>query len=166
MISTNYIGLQEVWSGGQTGADEAGLEAARLNGIKTNGWAPKDFRTQRGNNPNLKTIYGLKESEAVNYAKRTELNVRCTEGTIRLASNINSSGELCTLKAIKKHKRPYFDVHLPEYDIKEIIDWIVSNNISRLNIAGNSDKGKDTYHYDVVLKILTEVFAEIKNEYV
>ena len=46
-------------SGGQTGADFAGLEAARICGILTVGTAPKGFRTLDGSNPDLGSVYGL-----------------------------------------------------------------------------------------------------------
>jgi len=82
MITFNHIGLNEVWSGGQTGADEAGLEAARLNGIRTDGWAPYGFKTQRGTNLNLRDVYNLRETTSSDYSKRTEMNVKFTDGTI------------------------------------------------------------------------------------
>ena len=40
--------LQEVWSGGQNGANIAGLRAAKAVGLKTGGWMPKGYRTEGG----------------------------------------------------------------------------------------------------------------------
>jgi hypothetical protein len=63
------------------------------------------------------------------------------EGTIRFASNFNSPGELCTLKAIKKYEKPYIDVNVKSpIKIQEVVDWINKNEIYTLNVAGNSEK--------------------------
>ena len=53
--------LQKVVSGGQTGADRAGLKAACILGIETGGWAPTGFATANGNDPTLGTKFHLKE---------------------------------------------------------------------------------------------------------
>ena len=47
-------------SGGQTGADRAGLEAARSLGIQTGGWAPPGYQTSAGKDLSLAS-FGLKE---------------------------------------------------------------------------------------------------------
>lgn len=53
--------LTKIISGGQTGADEGGLEGARLLGIPTGGTAPKGYRTENGPNLTLRDTYGLVE---------------------------------------------------------------------------------------------------------
>lgn len=53
--------LRKVISGGQTGADRAGLEAAAILGIETGGWAPTGFATAKGKDPSLSTKFHLKE---------------------------------------------------------------------------------------------------------
>ena len=55
-----WMSLRKVVSGGQTGADQAGLRAARAAGIETGGWAPKGWETEEGPAPWL-SDYGLKE---------------------------------------------------------------------------------------------------------
>ena len=56
--------------------------------------------------------YGLTEHTTTNYVDRTEVNVRESDGTIRLATDFNSAGERCTLRFIELHKKPYFDVDM------------------------------------------------------
>jgi hypothetical protein len=57
--------LEKVVSGGQTGADQGGLRAARLAGIPTGGWAPKGWLVESsdGNRdvaaPWLGPLFGL-----------------------------------------------------------------------------------------------------------
>jgi len=135
-------------SGGQTGADEAGLEAARQLAIPTSGWAPKNFQTSIGPNEYLlKDIYNLKDS-GLGYKARTFLNVKDSDATIRCCVDFNSAGEICTLKAINKYNKQYFDIHLlnqPAYEL--CTNWILNNNIQILNIAGNTQgkHGFDVY---------------------
>lgn len=66
--------IEKVIAGGQTGADQAGLRAARAAGITTGGWAPKGWKTEDGPAPWL-ADYGLREHESSDYSKRTEQNI-------------------------------------------------------------------------------------------
>ena len=40
-------------SGGQTGADQAGIAAAVKHGLDVDGWAPKNWMTEDGPDPQL-----------------------------------------------------------------------------------------------------------------
>jgi len=133
--------LKKVISGGQSGADEAGLRAAKLAGLETGGTAPSSYRTQNGPNLELRDVFGLKEHSSYSYPPRTEDNVKDSDGTIRIATNINSSGEKCTLRYIVYHQKPKLDIN-PDNppDPQEIADWIKNNDIKTLNVAGNSEK--------------------------
>ena len=53
--------LQKIISGGQTGADRGGLEAAEALGIETGGTVPLGFWTTDGKCPELVTRFKLKE---------------------------------------------------------------------------------------------------------
>ncbi|KAL6067628.1 Molybdenum carrier, variant 4 [Balamuthia mandrillaris] len=61
----------KIISGGQTGADRAGLEAGRLLGIATGGTAPSNFLTERGPDQTLKRLFGLTADGDLSYAART-----------------------------------------------------------------------------------------------
>lgn len=133
--------LEKIISGGQTGADIAGLMAAKYHNITTGGYMPKGWITLGGPRPDYELTYGLKQHASASYAARTYANVQVSDGTLRIAFNFASSGELCTLKAIQKLKKPHLDVdlHNPR-PIKDVIDWIEKYNIKTLNIAGNSEQ--------------------------
>lgn len=133
--------IKKVISGGQTGADQGGLYAAKMLGIDTGGWAPRGWLTSEGPEPRLGSFYGLKENDRPGYPARTYSNARDSDGTIRLAFNFNSPGEKCTLKAIQQYNKPYFDVNLNNTPpINNVVDWLTANNIEILNIAGNAEK--------------------------
>ena len=51
-------------SGGQTGADMAGLMAAKKVGFNTGGFAPKGFKTELSSNLMLNLIYNNKSGKA------------------------------------------------------------------------------------------------------
>jgi len=136
-------------SGGQIGADIAGLRAARALGLATGGWATKGFRIKGGRNPELGSIYGLREHQSEQYPPRTQANVRDSDGTIRLAFDFSSRGELCTIKAVRDYGRPCFDVLIKQNDDghfyidrdpEDAAGWLRHHNIHRLNIAGNANR--------------------------
>lgn len=134
----------KIISGGQTGVDQAGLYAAKNVGFPTGGYMPKGFKTQEGNKPEFALKFGIRETNTKSYVKRTELNVKESDGTLRIASNYNSPGEILNLKFIIKHKKPSLSLNLfnikEENTIKLLIKWVKMNNIKVLNIAGNSEK--------------------------
>jgi len=134
--------IKKIISGGQTGADQGGLEAGIIFGIETGGWIPKGCITQEGKKPDLLKDYNLTEHNSDKYSPRTYSNVRDSDGTVRFADNFNSPGELCTLKAIKYYEKPHFDVPLKSgfSTIKYFHAWLLTNNIQVLNVAGHSEK--------------------------
>ncbi len=77
----------KIISGGQTGADLAALEAAKLLKIKTGGWMPHGFRTEEGPRREYAELYDLKEmrsfiSVSLAYVKRSQNNVICSDATV------------------------------------------------------------------------------------
>ncbi len=100
----------KVCSGGQNGADQAALRAAKLCQIPTFGEMPKGCRTLDGPRFDLLEEFNLTENAHYSYPPRTEVNVKNSDGTIRFASNFSSAGERCTLKFIKWHKKPFPEI--------------------------------------------------------
>ena len=155
--------IKKIVSGGQTGVDQGGLIAADNLKIPMGGWAPKGFLTEKGSQPWLGEKYNLKEvdySGYVGYAIRTKANVKDSDGTIRIAKNYDSKGEICTLKAIQHFEKPYFDIdpNNPP-DPQEVRNWIKENNIEILNIAGNRES-KAPGICKFTVKFLTEVLND------
>jgi hypothetical protein len=136
--------LYKVISGGQTGADRGALIAAKKYGLQTGGYMPKGFKAQDGYKPEFATLYNMQETEKPTYPPRTILNVMNSDGTLRIASDFYSSGELFTLRMIEQYSKPYKDVNpmLGEHEqqVKSCIEWIDKNDIRILNVAGNSER--------------------------
>lgn len=150
--------LRKVISGGQTGADQGGIVAARMYGLETGGWLPKGYKTLTGPRPDLAQTFGMKEHSSSNYKHRTWDNVLDSDGTIRLAVNLKSRGEICTLNGINHHGKPYYDVPIivrssgcvDPVDVKPFCTWLLKNEIEVLNVAGNAhDKWPNMFMFTV-----------------
>jgi hypothetical protein len=159
--------VRKVISGGQIGADIAALRAAKRCGIKTGGMMPKGFLTLSGPKPEYEIMYSLHEHESSKlYPPRTYWNVKNSDATLRIAENFGTRGERCTLKAIKKFKKPYIDIHIrlddwwPERMVAfppphELAEWIVRHEVKVLNVSGNALKHLEEFIKDY----LEEVFV-------
>lgn len=135
------MGLRKVISGGQTGADIAGIETAKKFGFETGGTLPFGFKTLAGCRPEYKELYGCVAHSSSSYVPRTRANVRDSDGTIRLAFDFTSRGEMCTLKAINDYGKPYIDVDLANpRPVEEVGRWLEEHGIETLNVAGNAEE--------------------------
>lgn len=159
--------IEKVISGGQIGADIAGLRAATSLKIPTGGWMPKKFQTLLGPMPELELTHGLRALASPSYADRTYYNVKKSDGTLQLAYNFNSPGERCTIKAIDRLQKPAYVVPLLQGESEwfTVIDplhtanWIAMENIKILNVAGNASTAIEGF----VEQFLIEVFKHDKS---
>ena len=120
-------------SGGQTGADQAGLRVAKALGLETGGWAPKGWMTESGPMPELGEIYGLKEHEYPGYPPRTIRNAREADVTLWFGDT-DSPGFACTSKACWRFSKPF--IINPNENIRE---WLRAEGMLVVNIAGNRE---------------------------
>lgn len=155
--------LDKVISGGQNGADEAGLRTAKEFGIRTGGHMPKGFRTLDGNKPQFAELFDVKEHQAHNYKDRTWCNVENSDITLRFfdTKHKGSPGEKCTLNAINRYGKPYKDIEFrlrnsvvtPE----DVATLLIADGHRIINVAGNSE---NTYPgiYGLTCDFLAKVF--------
>lgn len=131
--------ILEIWSGGQTGVDQAGLDFAIEHGIPHGGWVPAGRLSEAGPIPSK---YHMKEHPAPTYPPRTEANVRDTDATLifMTGSIQNERGCLLTASLCLKHKKPYVVIDLSDPDedraVKAILDLFATHEIKILNVAG------------------------------
>jgi len=129
--------LIKIISGGQTGADQAALDAAIKLDIPHGGWIPKGRKTEDGTLPDK---YNLKEMPTGSYQKRTEQNVIDSDGTVIISHGELTGGSKLTDKIAEKHKRPCLHIDLnttPTFFAASIINaWIGLHKIEILNVAG------------------------------
>lgn len=125
--------LEQVIAGGQTGVDRAALDVALELGIPCGGWCPKGRRAEDGSIPEL---YPLKESPTANYAERTALNVKDSDGTLILSRGALRGGTALTKTFAERYRRPYLVVDLRNATTQQVHDWLEVNSIRVLNVAG------------------------------
>ena len=150
--------IRKIISGGQTGADQAALDAAIKLGIPHGGWIPKGRLTENGPLPDK---YKLMEMTGTAYVLRTEQNVIDSNGTLIISHGKLSDGSDYTRKMAIKHHRPWLHIDLnktPAFKAATLIcSWIDENTIEILNVAGPR-ASKDDQIYPVVLKLIESVY--------
>ena len=129
--------VEKIISGGQTGADRVGLDAAIELDIPHGGWIPKGRKTEDGALP---AKYHPKEMPTYSYEARTEQNGIDSDGTLIVSHGKLNVGSAKTRRFTKKHNRTWMHVDLEKTtlfnDAMEIGSWVEKNQIKVLNVAG------------------------------
>ena len=138
-------GVSKIISGGQTGADQGALLAARELGIETGGAAPQGWLTEEGPRETLLRGFGLVECDDPGYAARTRANVTNSDGTF-LVGQHETGGSALTFEIARELSKPLFHVGCPgsgvtpsPTDRERFLGWIGEHNISTLNVAGERE---------------------------
>ena len=169
MVEPKYTGLKKVISGGQVGADQGGVAAALALGVDTGGTMPNGFITSKGPMPHLAELYGMAEDASAAYPPRTHRNVLDSDGTLIIASNPNSAGCTLTRNLAAREGRPYLIIRIRDnpsdiiYEQNTVVNWMVKNRITVLNVAGNRDRA-DTSHFDATKLLVTSVLIDLKRK--
>lgn len=149
--------LKKIISGGQTGADQAALDAAIKWNIPYGGWVPKGRLTEAGR---LSDKYRMKEMPTESYPARTERNVIDSDGSLIISHGPLSNGSKYTKEMALKNNRPYLHIDLNETDVvnaaRLAYNWIIDLKIQTLNVAG-SRASNDPSIYQAVTHVLTNV---------
>lgn len=149
-------------SGGQTGVDRAGLDAAIELGLKYGGWVPKGRIAEDGVAPEK---YHSMVEHSGGYPARTKANVRDSDATLIIVPRYPlSRGTLLTLRTAEKLARPHHIVCLENPKaVSEVREWLDSfQKIDRefvLNIAGPRESGAPGIQASAK-EFLRRVFAE------
>jgi hypothetical protein len=115
----------KIVSGGQTGADRGGLQAAMDIGLDGGGWAPKGWRAEDGTIP---SCYREKMQEigSSNYLVRTRRNVADSHATLIVTNEYPlSGGTLKTRHFCEEALRSHLIVSIGENDaVGKIRRWL------------------------------------------
>jgi len=127
--------LQKIISGGQTGVDRAALDFAIEHDIPHGGWCPKGRKAEDGP---LAAKYLLTETPSASYPRRTQWNVRDSDGSVIFSiAPIWSGGSKKTVDFAIKHNKPWLHLYegaaSPEIALSE---FIREHKIAILNVAG------------------------------
>ncbi len=150
--------IKKIISGGQTGADQAALDAAIHLGIPHGGWIPKGRKTEMGR---LDEKYRLREMPTDSYLARTEQNVLDSEGTLILSHGPLIGGSKQTLLLAQAHAKPCLHFELDCISEEEaafrLQAWVLVNNIRILNVAGPR-ASSDPMIYQKTVHVLKTAF--------
>ncbi len=114
--------------------DRAALDIALELGIAAGGWCPAGRRAEDGR---IGDRYPLTESSSRQYAERTRLNVRDSDGTLILYRGEMSGGTAYTQRCAREHGRPLLVFNLQNnLDRRRFDAWLTRHRIQVLNVAG------------------------------
>lgn len=149
--------LKKINSGGQSGADISGIDAAIESNFPYGGWLPKGRKTEYGPLPEK---YQMQEMTRGGYPKRTEQNVKDSDGTVIFTHKKLSGGSRLTANLTESWGKPWLHINLSQIDQKEAIlmlsKWLKKNNIEILNVAG-SRASKDPEVHGKVFQIIKTI---------
>jgi hypothetical protein len=170
-------------SGGQTGADQAGLAVARKFGLKTGGFMPKGWKTLEGSRPDIAELYGMTEHSSPDYRERTWANVELADATIIVVQKQSSPGEICTARAVRHYNKPCYVIVLDQFltpghyadhtglkiclrgsmeECAVVLGGVILEHDEwTYNIAGNSEstvRGMYDFTYAILHKVLSYYF--------
>ena len=155
----------KIVSGGQTGADRGGLDAAIVLGIPHGGWCPKGRCAEDGRIPD---IYNQQELYSRFYAHRTEQNVIDSDATVIFTYGPPKGGSQRTAQFAEKHERPYICIDMNSDNLtasEKVVEWLNSLPTSQivLNVAGSRgsrNPGLQRRVCDIIKNVVLAVNSE------
>jgi hypothetical protein len=157
--------LRKIISGGQAGADRAGLDFALQAGLKHGGFVPTGRKAEDGR---IDDRYQLVELPSASYPTRTKRNVRESGATAIFSLRAElSGGSALTLAYARSVKKPVIHLHgAPTASDRERVDpaaelrgFIDSHRIEVLNVAGPRES-KEPGVYEFTLGVLRRYWQE------
>lgn len=154
----------KVISGGQTGADRGGLDAAIALGIEHGGWCPKGRIAEDGRIP---VKYQLQEMPTASYNERTKANVIDSEITLIFYQGVLNGGSRYTKDCCLKYNKDKIILNLKDYEgwtyrkIADIIIPALEKQFLIINVAGNRESKAPGIH-EAVKQIMHFVLKELR----
>jgi hypothetical protein len=151
--------IARIISGGQSGADRAGLDAAIATGLPYGGWCPKDGWAEDYPTPPglLRDYPQLLPTDSADRGVRTRRNVRDSDATLVVRGvQIESTGtDLAVLTALER-ERPLLTTR---GDTEEVVAWLEKLGWGvTLNVAGPRESEQPGV-YAATLSLLRDVLA-------
>lgn len=144
-------------SGGQTGADQAGLDWAISHGVSHGGWCPRGRRSEDGP---IEPVYQLVETPSRNYLERTQWNVRDSDATaiFTLADELEG-GSRRTADFAARLAKPC--IHLrPGVHPRFLARFLSARAVKTLNVAGKRESSQPGIH-EFVMTFLCEALVQV-----
>ena len=153
--------ISKIISGGQTGADRAGIDVAIALGIDYGGSLPSGRRTEDGYLS--RTYTKMNEVKSRHYQARTEKNVMDSDATIVFTYNRMGSGSALTMKKAEEHYKSCLHVNLDKQTddeaVRIVTEWLDSVRPYTLNVAGSRESTAQGI-YQRVFNIMKKVLGD------
>lgn len=131
-------GRMKIISGGQTGADQAALDAAIALNLPYGGWVPKGRKTEIGPLP---AHYRMQEMPSARYRDRTERNIISSDATLICSFGPLSGGSALTEALAIRHDRPFLHIDFAQTSAEKasqlMQQWLDTIHPDTLNVAGS-----------------------------
>ena len=153
--------IAKIISGGQTGADRGGLDAAIDSAVPHGGWCPKGRISEEGVIP---AHYNLVETKSTAYPTRTEANIVDAHCTVVFTFGKPTGGSKKTVALAEKHQRSCLCLDLSiltdEAAAREILEWLSPGGLTMpglvvpppnpvVNVAGSRESKAPGIHQRV-----------------
>lgn len=167
-------------SGGQSGADRAGLDAAIACGIPHGGWCPRGRWAEDGIIP---AKYQLTETNVRAVIVRTRKNVVDSDATLIFTYGPPRGGSHSTVEICRQYRRPWRHVDLREPDdaavVAAVSAWLSGvmrdkqaalllptavDKVFRLNIAGSRQSSAPGIHARVCRILIAVLRTRAQHE--
>ena len=167
--------ITKIISGGQTGADRGGLDAAIHCDWPHGGWCPKGRKAEDGVIP---VEYHLTEMSSAEYLPRTQANVIDSDATIIFSYGPLFGGSLETATYAHHLEKPYHQVDLlhirPKNAVNKIMRWLAGDEELNdydayvaypplaciLNVAGSRESHAPGIQ-DAVFRLMVDVLMKV-----
>ncbi len=141
--------VKRIISGGQTGVDQAALDAAIACGVSHGGWLPAGRKTEAGPLP---TRYSLIEMQTRSYRERTRKNVMEADATLIISRGQLTGGSALTAAIATELQKPclHIDLDLHNHLTAATIAkrWLLDNSTNILNVAGTRASSDEAIYRD------------------
>jgi hypothetical protein len=130
--------LERIITGGQTGADQGALRAARAAGLATGGYAPAGWVTEEGPAPSL-AFYGLVELPGADDATRRRRNVEAGDAALLFGDRTSPRAQGFVTDC-ERHGRPLVWIQPGVSRPSHIVRWLRETpHVKVLMVAGNRE---------------------------
>ena len=146
---------RRIVSGGQTGVDRAGLDAAIALGLDHGGWCPAGRRSEDGSVPSR---YNLTETTSREYPVRTEQNVLDSDATLIMYEREIKGGTLLTQRICRRLGKESLTIDIDRDPPSEVRSWLRRLRPEVLNIAGpreSSFPGISTRSFGYLMQVFS-----------
>jgi hypothetical protein len=157
--------LRKIISGGQTGADRAGLDFAIETGLQHGGYVPRGRKAEDGR---IDDQYNVVELGTSSYPARTRKNIEESDGTMIFSlERVLTGGTKLTREYAHELGKPVLHIYdtrkkrIPNPDslraeVQALTDFLSSNKIEILNVAGPRESNEPGV-YEWTLNMLRRI---------